>query len=53
MSWTDFTIACLIGIVAGFYTFTPLIKKAREHIERQEALKEIQARRKAEAEKSI
>jgi hypothetical protein len=51
MSWSDFTVACVIGVIAGIYTFKPGLKDAREAIERREALKEIQARRQAEAER--
>jgi hypothetical protein len=53
MSWSDFTVACVIGVIAGIYTFKPGLKDAREAIERREALKEIQARRQAEAERGI
>ena len=53
MSWFDFTVACVIGVLAGLYTFKPGLQQAREAIERREALKEIQARRQAEAEKGI
>lgn len=51
MSWFDFTIACVVGVIAGFYTFKPGLQQAKEAIERREALKEIQARRQAELEK--
>jgi hypothetical protein len=51
MSWSDFTVACVVGVIAGIYTFKPGLKQAKEAIERREALKEIQARRKAEVEK--
>lgn len=51
MSWFDFTVACVVGVAAGFYTFKPGLKDAKEAIERREALKEIQARRQAEAER--
>ena len=51
MSWFDFSLAVIVGVVAGIYTFKPGLKDAREAIERREALKEIQARRKAEEEK--
>ncbi len=51
MSWFDFTVACVVGIAAGYYTFKPGLKPAREAIERREALKEIQARRQIENEK--
>jgi uncharacterized membrane protein len=53
MSWFDFSVACIVGIIAGIYTFKPGLKEAKEAIERREALKEIQARRKAEAEMGI
>jgi len=53
MSWFDFTLACVVGIIAGIYTFKPGLKEAREVIERREALKEIQARRQAEVEKEL
>jgi hypothetical protein len=53
MSWFDFTLACAVGIIAGIYTFKPGLKQAKEAIERREALKEIQARRQADAEKGI
>jgi hypothetical protein len=53
MSWFDFTVACVVGVIAGIYTFKPGLQQAKEAIERREALKEIQARRKAEAEKGI
>jgi hypothetical protein len=53
MSWSDFTIACVVGVIAGIYTFKPGLQQAKEAIERREALKEIQARRQAEAEKGI
>jgi len=53
MSWLDFSIACIVGVIAGVYTFKPGLKEAREAIERREALKEIQARRQAEVEKGI
>jgi hypothetical protein len=48
MSWTDFILSITVGIAAGIYTFQPGLKDARAAIERREALKEIQARRKAE-----
>ncbi|UJR08700.1 hypothetical protein I4U23_012958 [Adineta vaga] len=51
MSWFDFTVACVIGVIAGVYTFKPGLQQAKEAIERREALKEIQARRQAEAER--
>ena len=51
MSWTDFTVAVIVGIVAGIYTFKPGLQQAKEAIERREALKEIQLRRQAEANK--
>jgi len=51
MSWFDFTLACIVGVMAGIYTFKPGLQQAKEAIERREALKEIQARRRAEAEK--
>jgi len=53
MSWFDFSLACVVGVLAGIYTFKPGLKEAREAIERREALKEIQARRQAEVEKGI
>lgn len=53
MSWFDFSVACIVGIVGGIYTFRPSLKNAKDAIERREALKEIQARRQAEAEKGI
>ncbi len=53
MSWFDFSLACIVGMIAGVYTFKPGLKDAREAIERREALKEIQARRQAEVEKGI
>ncbi|CAF2481600.1 unnamed protein product [Rotaria sp. Silwood2] len=51
MSWFDFTLACIIGVIGGIYTFKPALKDAKGAIERREALKEIQARRQAEVEK--
>jgi hypothetical protein len=51
MSWFDFTLACAVGVIAGFYTFKPGIQDAKAVVERREALKEIQARRQAEAER--
>ncbi len=53
MSWFDFTLACVVGVLAGIYTFKPGLQQAKDAIERREALKEIQARRQAEAEKGI
>lgn len=53
MSWVDFSVACVVGIIAGIYTFKPGLQQAKEAIERREALKEIQARRAAEAEKEL
>ncbi|CAF1326379.1 unnamed protein product [Rotaria sordida] len=53
MSWFDFTLACIIGVLGGIYTFKPGLKEAKDVIERREALKEIQARRQAEAEKQL
>lgn len=51
MSWIDFTVACVVGVIAGIYTFKPGLQQAKEAIEKREALKEIQARRQAEVEK--
>jgi hypothetical protein len=51
MSWFDFSLAVVVGVIGGIYTFKPGLKDAREAIERREALKEIQARRKAEEER--
>ena len=51
MSWFDFSIAVFIGVIAGVYTFKPGLQDAKNVLERREALKEIQARRKAELEK--
>lgn len=48
MSWFDFTVACVVGVIGGIYTFKPGLQQAKEAIEKREALKEIQARRKAE-----
>jgi len=53
MSWVDFTVACVVGILGGIYTFKPGLQQAKEAIERREALKEIQARRAAETEKGF
>lgn len=51
MSWTDFTVAVVVGLMAGIYTFKPGLQQAKDAIERREALKEIQARRQAETNK--
>jgi hypothetical protein len=53
MSWFHFTVACIVGVLAGIYTFKPGLQQAKEAVERREALKEIQARRQAEVEKGI
>ena len=53
MSWFDFTVACVVGVIGGIYTFKPGLQQAKEAIERREALKEIQARRQTEAENGI
>jgi len=53
MSWSDFMVACVVGVIAGIYTFKPGLKDAKAAIEKREALKEIQARRQAEAEREF
>ncbi|CAF3045770.1 unnamed protein product [Rotaria socialis] len=53
MSWFDFSIAVAVGVIGGIYTFRPGLQDAKNVIERREALKEIQARRRAEAENEL
>ncbi|CAF1081595.1 unnamed protein product [Rotaria magnacalcarata] len=50
MSWFDFSIAVVVGVIGGIYTFRPGLKDAKNALERREALKEIRARRQAETE---
>ena len=51
MSWTNVMVAVVVGILGGYYTFKPGLDQAKAAIERREAIKEIQERRRIELEK--
>lgn len=50
LTWTEFLVSIVVGLSAGYYSFKPGLKQAKEELERREALKEIQNRRKLEKE---